>query len=232
MNLIEENIKSGMTSYIGKRFKGDAINGLKDEMVFDRIELAKIVSEFENAPVVNYSNSKEMVTIKKHIYTVHRNKAPIDKFKTVPHAQKKTEKQLFGTVTDLPTIQDKRTLSTKTGFNECVVDIFEKDSFVTMKDLFLITECSINIERKIVRDKTRQDKNTSILAAKRGGVKENQAKQQLKQIGTPRIYVKILKLKTTFKVHSDVTRYLTYVRVNLVYHKQYTQCYGKRVTKT
>lgn len=229
IDIAEHQVRSAVQSVLmGNRVKTDIASVSKDGLGFDNTGMAKIISEFESKPIAQYSPNRESVCIKRHKYKLHLNKQPSGKFTTLPHGYRKVNRILFDTKSDCLKVEDRLDLTTKSSFNESIVDIMGKDSMVTMEDLFLLTNCDRVIEEEEKKLKVKTRRNKSIVSDNQGGFKQSLAAQQLSEIGKARIYAKILKLKTKLEIHSDVSGYLTYVRVHLVCHKRYTQCNGER----
>ena len=229
----EYKLRSAVQSIlVGGRLKTDIATVSRDGLGFDDTGLVKIVSEFQSRPIAQYSPNRESICVKRHRYKLHLNKQPAGKFKTLPHGYRKVKRVLFDTKSDCQRVEDRLDLTTKSGFNESIVDVMSRDSTATMEDFFLLTNCAkiIEEEKEALKAKTRRNK--SIISAKEGGFKQSLAAQQLAEIGKARVYAKILKMRTRLEVHSDVTGYVTYVRVHLVCHKKYTQCDGKRSALT
>ena len=229
----EHQVRSALHSVLrGNRLKTDVITVSKDGLGFDDTGMVKIISEFVSRPIAQYSPNRESICVKSHKYKLHLNRQSTGKFKTLPHGYRKVNRILFDTKIDCQRVEDRLDLTTKSGFNESIVDIMGKDTTVTMEDLFLLTNCDKIIEEEKEKLKVKTRRNKSIISDKEGGFKQSLAAQQLAEIGKARVYAKILKVKTRLEVHSDVTGYLTYVRVHLVCHKTYTQCDGQRSTFT
>jgi len=227
-DVLEYQAKSAMKSNIlGGRFKADTASVAKDGLGFDNTGVVKIVSEFESKPTAHYSATRESICVKRHKYSLSMNKRPSGKFNSVPHGYRKVSRILLNTKTDCLRIEDRIDLTTKSGFNESIVDIFDKDGFLTMEDLHLITDCKDIVSGDNRRESAKELINGRIIKnSDVGDLKKGLARQQLSEVGTSRIYSKILKLKTELEIHSDVTGYMTYVTVHLCAHKMYSNCGG------
>ena len=125
----------------GSRLKTNIATVSRDGLGFDDTGLVKIISEFQSRPIAQYSPNRESICVKRHRYKLHLNKQPAGKFKTLPHGYRKVKRVLFDTKTDCQRVEDRLDLTTKSGFNESIVDIMSRDTTVTMEDLFLLTNC-------------------------------------------------------------------------------------------
>ena len=139
----------------GSRLKTNIATVSRDGLGFDDTGLVKIVSEFQSRPIAQYSPNRESICVKRHRYKLHLNKQPAGKFKTLPHGYRKVKRVLFDTKTDCQRVEDRLDLTTKSGFNESIVDIMSRDTTVTMEDLFLLTNCDRIIEEEKEAKKSR-----------------------------------------------------------------------------
>lgn len=179
----------------------------------------------------------EAINVKSYKYKTYINKEASGKFKENPFGYEIRKKLIFDSERDCIQPQDRLDLITESGFNQSIVEFFDRLSAFTFEDIAFITDYENKVEtyrKKKDREKTRatskligakKDENDGIEA--RASLQKALAIQQLSEGGNDRLYSKVLKFKTTFKINSDTECYLTYVKISLCKNRQTLNCDGK-----
>jgi len=194
----------------------------------DNSGTAHMISGYESLDNPTYGT--ELINVKRHVYKVYLNRPTFGKFKEKPHGYTRQTKQLMSTKRDYLATEDRIALLSNCGFGEALVDIMDYDSFLTMEDSHILTDCSnkINEYKKEKRKELSKSISSSIdKGESRSQLKRQLALTQISEIANDRIYSKMLKYRNVLEIHAENISYITKLKVHLCSHKRFANCDGK-----
>lgn len=232
LRILKTFVLDQMSLHVLGKLRGDNARVPLDMLGGDKSGYANLLSMYKAIKEIIPSSGAESIRIKKHEYQTYLNPKPIGRFRRVPFNHSTKTVTLFDTKRDCLSIEDKLSLITESGFNQSIIDIFDKDSFITLEDLWYLTHASHQIEKATNKAKVRKNKALNhIIDENREENKTNVkklkaklAKQQLDSLGTSRLYSLVQKIKTTLYINSDMPAYITNIKVSLCTHALFRTC--------
>ena len=193
----------------------------------DNSGTAHMISSYESLNNPTYGT--ELINVKRHVYKVYLHRPTFGKFKEKPHGYTRQTKQLMSTKRDYLATEDRIELLSSCGFGEALVDIMDYDSFLTIEDSHVLTDCSNAIDEYKKEKKRQLNKSVSSLMDidNRSQLKRQLALTQRDEIANDRIYSKVLKYRNVLEIHAENISYITKLKVHLCSHKRFANCDGK-----
>lgn len=217
-------IKSTMNNVM----KVDTSSIAPDMIGSDSSGVAHMISRYESLD--NPSYGTELINVKRHIYKMYLNKPTYGRFKEKPYGYSSQTRRIMTTHRDYIATEDRLDLLSSCGFGEAIVDIMNYDSFLTMEDLHMLTNCGDKIS-EYKKEKAKEFKkavSASIaMSGDRSQLKRQLALTQTGEIANDRIYSKIKKFRTKLEIHAENISYATSIKVHLCSHRRFGNCDGK-----